>query len=182
MKASKKTIQNGSFALDRQLYNVYSDGSNPNLPVSTPATLNVLSEDGFLCKPATTTDVDPNTGLTYRAEIDTAITSEGFFPLPNLQVEDGQGDTLGGYNTTKSGIPHPAWSDGLSASKYNAANETASPWNFAPANVDTDNSAVSGTYSNVEDGSSTLGSQTASATAPVGYCVTESSDASAAGQ
>lgn len=175
-------LETSAFPGDRLLYNVYSDGSNPNLPVSSPATLNALSEDGFLCKPATTTDVDPSTGSTYRSEIDAAITGEGFFPLPNLQVEDGQGDTAGGYASTKSGIPNPAWNVGLSASKYNAANETSSPWNFAAANVDTDNSAVSGTYGNVEDGSSTLGTQTASATAPVGYCITESSDSSAAGQ
>ncbi len=176
-----------AFKGDRLLYNVYSDGSNPNIPVSSSATLNALSEDGFLCKPSTTTDVDPTTGLTYRSEIDAAITSQGFFPLPSLQVEDGQGDTAVGYNSTKSGIPHPAWSDGLSASKYNATNETGSTWNFAAANVDTDDSAVNGTtYSNVETGGTasgpTLGDATASATAPVGYCVTESSDTGTAGQ
>ena len=113
---------------DRLLYNVYSDGENPNIPASAPAALNAVSEDGFLCKPATATDIDPNTGATYRSEIDAAITSQGFFPLPNLQVEDGQGDTsIAAYNSTKAGIPNPAWTDGLSASKYNAANETGSP-------------------------------------------------------
>jgi hypothetical protein len=176
-------LEGSSFPGDRLLYNVYADGENPNIPASAPAALNAVSEDGFLCKPATATDIDPNTGATYRSEIDAAITAEGFFPLPNLQVEDGQGDTsIAAYNSTKAGIPNPAWTDGLSASKYNAANETGSPWNFAAANVDTDNSAVSGTYSNVEDGSATLGTQTASPTAPIGYCITETSDASTAGQ
>jgi len=175
-------LESNAFPGDRLLYNVYADGENPNLPVSSPATLNALSEDGFLCKPATATDIDPNTGATYRSEIDASIEAEGFFPLPNLQVEDGQSDTnVPGYNSTATGIPHPAWNDGLSASKYNAANETGSPWDFAAANVDTDSSAVTGTYSNVEDGSSTLSTQPASPTAPIGYCVTETSDGSATG-
>ena len=87
-------------------------------------------------------------------------------PLPQLQVEDGQGDTsVAGYNSTATGINAPAWTDGLKGSKYNAANETGSPWNFAAANVDTDNSAVQGTYS-AEDGSSTPTTVTASATRP----------------
>ena len=38
--ASKTTIQNGSFALDRQLYNVYSNGTNSTIPASSQATLN----------------------------------------------------------------------------------------------------------------------------------------------
>jgi len=173
-------LEGSAFPGDRLLYNVYANGFNASLPVANPATLNAISEDGFMCKPSTVTDIDPNTGLTYRSEIDSAITGAGFTPLPNLQVEDGQGDTSGGptgqYTETASGIPHPAWSAGLSASKYNAANET-----FNPVNTDTDKSAVSGTYSGVEDGSATLGNATASATAPVGYCITESTDASAGG-
>jgi hypothetical protein len=176
-------LEGSAFPGDRLLYNVYADGENPNIPASAPAALNAVSEDGFLCKPATATDIDPNTGETYRSEIDAVITGEGFFPLPNLQVEDGQGDTsIAAYNSTEAGIPNPAWHDGLSASKYNAANETGSPWNFAAADVDTDNSAVNGTYTNVEDGSSTLGTFTASASQPVGYCITETSDSSTAGQ
>ncbi len=171
---------------DRLLYNVYSNGSNPQIPQSAPAAENIISEDGFMCKPSTKEDVDPNTGLTYLSEIQATITANGFFPLPNLQVEDGQGDTGNtnpGYSTTASGIPHPAWNysgdaGGLKASQYNAANET-----FNPVNTDTDNSAVSGTYNGVEDGSATLqNGVAASPTAPVGYCITLSSDGSTAGQ
>ena len=172
---------------DRLLYNVYSDGSNPQIPQSSPATENAISEDGFMCKPSTKEDIDPNTGLTYLSEIQAAIRANGFYPLPNLQVEDGQGDTGNtnpGYSTTASGIPHPAWNyagdaGGLKASQYNAANETY----FNPVNTDTDNSAVSGTYNGVEDGSATLSNGVvASPTAPVGYCITLSSDGSSAGQ
>jgi hypothetical protein len=90
VKASQKTIQNGSFALDRQLYNVYSDGSNGNLPYSgSPqpttgqAVENFVSTYGFLCNPATYADVDPlsPTGATYGTEIDGIITANGFFPF-----------------------------------------------------------------------------------------------------
>ncbi len=162
------------FPGDIFLYNVYSDGSNPDIAASSPATLNALSEDGFLCKPSTATDVDPNTGVTYRTEIDQVITAQGFFPLP-LEVENGQTVSGGGYGTTASGIPNPAWSNGLSASAYNAANEGSSPWNFPAANQDTDNSAISGTYTGVYFDGSTK-TETASAKSPVGYCLVESSD------
>jgi ABC-type phosphate transport system substrate-binding protein len=88
---SEKTILNGSYPVPEDLYMVYSDGFDADIPVSSPATLNFASEDGFLCKPNTTTGlttgtqiVDPITGLTYRSEIEAAITAEGFFPLDGL--------------------------------------------------------------------------------------------------
>jgi hypothetical protein len=177
-------LEGASFKGDRLIYNVYADGQNSNLPESSPATLNAISEDGFLCKPSTTTDIDGLTGETYRTEIDQALTANGFLPLPQLQVEDGQGDSnVAGYNSTATGINTPAWNgtNGLKNSKYNAANETGSPWNFAAANVDTDNSAIQGTYS-AEDGSSTPTTVTASPTAPVGFCITETTDFSPGGQ
>jgi ABC-type phosphate transport system substrate-binding protein len=91
VKPSEKTILNGSYPVPEDLYTVYSDGFDADIPVSSPATLNFASEDGFLCKPNTTTGaatgtqiVDPVTGLTYRSEIEAAITAEGFFPLDGL--------------------------------------------------------------------------------------------------
>ena len=50
-----------------------------------------------------------------------------------------------------AGIPNPAWSStgGLSSSPYNAANEAGSPWNYPAGDQDTDNSAISGTYTGV---------------------------------
>jgi ABC-type phosphate transport system substrate-binding protein len=157
--------QTGSvFPGDRLLYNVYSDGLNPNIPASSNAALNAVSEDGFLCKPATNTDVDPNTGSTYLSEIDATITAQGFFPLP-LAVEDGQGSTAYPYSTTATGIPTPAWNE-LGTSAYSNAVEAGAPYSFPTADQDSDNSAVSGVYS--------VG--TASPTAPVGYCLTVTTD------
>jgi hypothetical protein len=164
---------------DRLLYNVYSDGSNPEIPVSNDATLNFASEDGFLCKPGTATEVDPNTGLTFRSEIDSNLVNNGFLPLPALQVEDGQGDTSGGYNTTKSGIPHPAYNE-LHNSAYDSAKETSAPYNFPAADVDTDSTAWSGAYQ-ADDGSATPSTQVASGTAPIGYCITMTTDGDTAG-
>jgi hypothetical protein len=170
---------------DRLLYN----GFNPNIPASNPATLNAISEDGFMCKPSSAWDIDPNTGLSYKSEIQAVITNQGFFPLPALQVENGQNDTSTptgvnpGYNTTASGIPHPAWTlgltlgtAGLSGSPYNAGNETS----FNAVNQDDDNSAIQGSYSAQVQGTAT--NVTASPTNPVGYCITLSSDGSSAGQ
>jgi hypothetical protein len=189
IKASAKTIaaqlpganttSTPLFPGDRLLFNVYSDGSNPQIAASSPASLNAVSEDGFLCKPSSNTDIDPNTGATYRSEINKVITSQGFFPLP-LMVENGQngqqnGSAFGPFGTTDTaggGIPNPAWSDGLSASDYNAAHETTP----AP-NQDTDDSAVNGTsYTNVYFNGSSTTTQVASASNPVGYCLTESTD------
>jgi hypothetical protein len=182
VKPSAKTIQAqlpGSttvpFPGDTLLYNVYSNGSNPSIPGTAPAALNAGSEDGFLCKPSSSTDVDPNTGATYRSEINSTISAQGFFPLP-LMVEDGQGATTGVYGTTGTGIPHPAWSDGLSASAYNGTNEGTSPWNFPAGDQDTDHSSVNGTYNGVYDNGVTVNNVTASPTDPVGYCLTLTTD------
>jgi hypothetical protein len=181
---SKTTIANQlpgatgtPFPGDRLIYNVYSDGSNnANISTADAATMNAVSEDGFICKPSTKTDVDPNTGSTYLSEIDKIITNQGFFPMP-LEVENGQGDTTNPlYNTTASGIPSPAWSNGLSASAYNPANEgPSSTWNFPSFDRDTDNSAISGTYSGVYD-DGTTGNATASPANPVGYCLVLTTD------
>jgi len=184
VKASKTSIaaqlpgSTGTpFPGDRLLFNVYSDGSNPDIPISSPASLNAVSEDGFLCKPSSATDVDPNTGTPYRTEINSVISAQGFYPLP-LMVEDGQCATTGVYGTTGSGIPTPAWSStgGLSTSNYAASVEAGSPWNFPTGDQDTDNSAVSGTYNNVYFDGNPSTTKTATATDPIGYCLTESTD------
>ncbi len=166
------------FPGDRLLYNVYSDGSNSaNIATASLATMNAVSEDGFLCKPSTKTDVDPNTGATYLSEIQKQIKGQGFFPLP-LMVEDGEGDTTNPlYNTTAGGIPAPAWSGHLDGSKYNSINEgPSSTWNFPSQDQDTDRSAVVGNYSGVYDDGTTQ-SVTATVTNPVGYCLVLSTDA-----
>ena len=94
---SQTTILNNTFPVTNFLYNVYSNGENTNIPVASQATLNYASEDGFLCKSSTTTDIDPITGVAYRTEIDKAITGTGFFPLPS--GPEGTVDTPAPLNT-----------------------------------------------------------------------------------
>ena len=78
------TILDGQFPDDRYLYNVYSNGSNTNIPAADAGTLNYVSEIGFYCNPnkgLSSPVVDPNTGLTYISEIQSVIEGGGFFPL-----------------------------------------------------------------------------------------------------
>ena len=83
--ATKATIQGSgggagvTFPVTRFLYNLYNN-SSATVP-SSQATLNFVGENGFLCKSSTTTDIDPQTGVAYRTEIEAAITANGFFPL-----------------------------------------------------------------------------------------------------
>jgi len=180
------------FPIDRLLYNVYSNGSNTTggaggtgIAQSSSAALNVVSEDGFVCKPSTNTDVDPQTGKTYRSEISKVITQNGFYPLP-LMVEDGQGSSTSPYTTTASGIPHPAWNSGpnqLLTSKYDNTVEGSAPWSFPAPYLDDDNSAVSGTWGTGTTSSTGVffngsyqANVAASPTNPVGYCLTLTTD------
>ncbi len=77
-------IINGKWPTDIYLSNVYSDGSNGTIPAAAQATLNYVSEDGFLCKPQTSggSDIlDPLTGVWYRTEIANLINGQGDVPL-----------------------------------------------------------------------------------------------------
>jgi ABC-type phosphate transport system substrate-binding protein len=81
---TEQTILDGQFPDTRYLYNVYSDGSNSNIPAATAATVNYVSEIGFLCNPnkgSATAVLDPNTGATYISEIQADIEAQGFYPL-----------------------------------------------------------------------------------------------------
>ena len=104
---SEQSILDGQFPVDHFLYNVYSDGSNANIPAATAATLNFGSEVGFICNPnkgATTSVVDPNTGKTYLAELQALILNNGFFPLS-------AGAASGTVNQTaidEGTVPNPA--------------------------------------------------------------------------
>jgi hypothetical protein len=90
----------------RYVYNIYGNGdTSANVVPGTPATVNYVSEVGFICKPKTaygpvtvsgrTTNqtysiVDPNTGKTYLSEVQAAIKAAGFLSLP-LQATEDQG-------------------------------------------------------------------------------------------
>jgi ABC-type phosphate transport system substrate-binding protein len=93
---SETTILDGQFPVDHYLYNVYSNGTNANIPASSAATLNYASEVGFICNPnkgGSTAIADPSTGATYLSELQSDIETTGFFPLS-------AGMTSGTVNTT----------------------------------------------------------------------------------
>jgi ABC-type phosphate transport system substrate-binding protein len=114
--ASEATILENTFPVDRYLYNVYSNGSNTNIPVANDATLNYVSEIGFICNPnkgLPTAAVDMITGKTYIKEIQADIANNGFFPLS-------AGGVTGVFNQTaidEGSVPHEA-STLLAGSKY----------------------------------------------------------------
>ena len=92
-----------NFPIVRYLFNIYSNGFNSKLPTATPATLNYVSEAGFLCKPQNTTLIDPATGRSWTSEIQATITAQGFFPIS-------AGDANGVVNTTpvdEGSVAHP---------------------------------------------------------------------------
>ena len=90
--ASQATIQGTgndsgvTFPDPRILYNAYPNTSAPN-PAS-PATLNFIGAGGFLCRTDMNTEIDPNTGVTYRSEIESTINNAGFFPLDTNPTTD----------------------------------------------------------------------------------------------
>jgi ABC-type phosphate transport system substrate-binding protein len=111
---SEATILEGLWPVDRYLYNVYSNGYNYDLNgstttinPSTAATLNYVSEIGFICNPdkgGSTSVVDPNTGKSYISELQSTMLNFGFYPLS-------AGSSSGVINQTpidEGSVPHPA--------------------------------------------------------------------------
>jgi hypothetical protein len=72
---------------NRNLYNVYNNSTSPAARRSNQATLNLVSEYGFMCKPGTVGDFDPLTGVNYRTEIEAKIKSQGFFPIDTSDLK-----------------------------------------------------------------------------------------------
>jgi len=95
----------GTFPAPRYLFNVYSNGSNSKIAAAaTPATLNYVSEAGFICKPQNSSITNPSTGNSYVTDLQATISASGFFPLSAAY-------TSGGVNTTpiasEGTVPHP---------------------------------------------------------------------------
>jgi hypothetical protein len=110
--ANQTTILENTFPIDRFLYNVYSNGSNANIPTASQPTLSYVSELGLICNPDKTNAfhvVDINTGQTYISEIQAIIEANGFFPLS-------AGATTGTVNQTpidEGTLAHPANTTGF---------------------------------------------------------------------
>lgn len=113
VEPTQANVLMSTFPSTRFLFNVYSNGSNAQIPASSAASLNFIGEQGFLCRPGTTSDIDGATGASYRSEINAAILSEGFYPIS-------AGMSGGTVNTTPvamATLAHPA-SGVTSGTKY----------------------------------------------------------------
>ena len=93
------------FPGDRLLYNVYSDGSNPNIPASSPRRSTSISEDGFMCKPRRPWDIDPNTGLTYKGGDRDGDREQGVLPAAE-PAGRGRPGRHGHPNRCEPGLQH----------------------------------------------------------------------------
>jgi len=122
---TQANVLEGTYPVDRFLYNVYSNGFNTNIPAATGATLNYVSELGFICNPDKSGvfhQADPLTGVSYITEIQKIIEAQGFYPLS-------AGAATGVINQTaidEGTLPHPASTllgeaGGAGGSRYNYA-------------------------------------------------------------
>lgn len=148
------SILEGTWPVDRYVYNVYSNGSNANIThAATTATLNYISEVGFLCKPQNDQITNPATGNTYNRDIQSVIEQQGFYPLS-------AGMTSGTVNQTpltdEGSVSHPAPT--LIGPKY-------SPY---------DNMSGTGLVSS--SSGNVIGNETASNGDPSGFCLVSSTE------
>jgi hypothetical protein len=161
------------FPVDRFVYNVYSNGSDTTHPSQavTPATLNYVSEDGFICKPQTTDAsdgstvttnriIDPATGVWYHTEIFNTILAQGFIPL-----------TASASGTTVASVTDAAPQSEGSNDAYTLLNATPAGQKYLNVNESGYN-AVAGTSF------PTTNTSISSATNPIGYCSVVATDTS----
>lgn len=83
------TIGNLKFPYGRYLYNVTCPTGCTGAVQATQATLNYVGETGWICKLATAHAVNPVTGNNYATDIQNAIKSTGFVPLPSGAIGGG---------------------------------------------------------------------------------------------
>ena len=106
------TCPKGPFPVPRFIYNIYANShaasDSPALLPATPATLNFVSEAGFICKPNTSV-LDPVTGLSVRSEITATISGAGFIPLPSVTNEDTGVNFPATFPSTGAGSQYKQW-------------------------------------------------------------------------
>jgi ABC-type phosphate transport system substrate-binding protein len=160
------------YPIDRFLYNVYSNGSNTNIPEATAATLNYVSEVGFLCKPqtidGTANDVasneiiDPSTGVWYHTEIFNTIIANGFIPVTATDSTT----SFGGATGLTDGPPKNENASGATHTAYSLLS-AGSP-------------AYGATYLNTDAPGQTSNTSIPTSTTPVGYCIVSTTDGNSA--
>jgi phosphate transport system substrate-binding protein len=91
---SNSAISSGSFPYSRFLYNVTCVACTTGKQ-SSPATINYVGPEGWICKTTTNHAINPVTGNNYRTDIAQAIGAAGFVPV--LQGVIGGGNTNSDY-------------------------------------------------------------------------------------
>ena len=157
----------GNFPGFRYLYNVYSNGSNPLIAAAaTPATLNYVSEAGFICKPQNASLADTINGGTYLSGIQHTIENAGFFPIS-------AGYTSGTVNQTptdEGSVPNPVGNMNLvQTSTTNGAEDYSQFMNVAAGSA-----APATNHSNA--GVKFTGGYQSQNGDPTGYCLVFSTD------
>ena len=160
------------FPVDRFVYNIYSNGSDTTHPAqtATPATLNYMSEVGFLCKPQTTDAsdgstvttnriMDPATETWYHTELFNTILAQGFIPLT----------AVAGGTTVGTVTDGPPVSEGLN-NAYTLLNGTTAGQAYLTDNESAYNSVVGTSFP-------TSNTSISSASNPLGYCSVVSTNA-----
>jgi hypothetical protein len=161
-------VLNGTWTDDRYLFNVYSNGSNNKIAAAaSPATLNYVSEAGFICKPQNSQIVDPNTGRTYLNEIQATISAQGFFPISN-------GAASGTVNTT------PVADEGSVATPVAKMNLVSSEGDYSQYMNVPAGTAATPSANNAGIANGTFGGYASSNGDPSGFCLVSSTTGNAA--
>jgi ABC-type phosphate transport system substrate-binding protein len=83
------TIGNGTFPFGRFLYNVYRVGGTASLRANAATTAFLDPKTGWICKRSGLHTTNPFSGNNYRDDIETAISDNGFVPIPSGPIGGG---------------------------------------------------------------------------------------------
>ena len=78
---TEANILSDAFPFSRYMWNVVRNDTFAS-GLASNATRNFVSANGFLCKTAAASAINPKTGNNFRTDIEATIRAEGFIPLP----------------------------------------------------------------------------------------------------
>lgn len=78
---TEANIVSGSYPFSRDLYNAIRNDTFAS-GLAANGVRNFVSANGFICKTAAQSAVNPRTGVNFRTEVETIIRDNGFIPIP----------------------------------------------------------------------------------------------------
>lgn len=78
---TEANIVSGAYPFSRDLYNAIRNDTFPS-GLASDAVRNFVSANGFLCKSAAASAVNPRTGVNFRTEVEAILRDNGFIPIP----------------------------------------------------------------------------------------------------